>query len=1799
MLALVHDRDEPRLLGSLVDFVARGNVLAHLAAWSDELDSLRPIVELGLRVWGSTDPRATLPRVDPAERVDHALRGLLAASPLAALCAARKPPLSLSDQGWVDTMRAWLLAVAVEYAETGNSSDRHLGRVAGHLRRSCDDARQEQRLGWFLSIRSPSASVLELGEAISERCRANLASNHTAKLRDPFPTMASDVFAVAEWRELPGAIKGAAPISPQYPLRPLVVPEIVGQLLDGAEAAGGVELPLADDEDSVHAVVVPEPEDSTYEEGSLAARGVLLQSVEDRQLLPFSWRRPTRTESDALRRMIDGLLSSSEPQEQMLGALAAIAFISARSMETVCLIPLQSKIAEDWSLNLRAGELHRQPARRGNRWKLAAASSSWARPLADAWRIRLDPSVLRPLHKAARMRGRASTIGALWQRVADVTLEKAFNDTCRKNPGLARVTSGLMSRAGEPALFEVTRDASFVRLVTSTARSGLPGACAYPSWTAESTQNAWKCAIGPKWIEGSSFGRVGENALGSELDPIDVLLLQAISSLLVRIETVCVDPAMWVERHNCLTAYVVLALLAATGARPVDSPFESPTLFDWEKGFAFIDDKATASRESGRAVPIVRAAMDLVVEVYLPHLRQLGDALMGALPTFATELACLSHRKRSRKLPLFFFLKAVPTFDWITVSEASLDAVAPFDWPLPWNLMRHRLATRLRSLRVDPEIIDGFFDHAEGGTESYGDVSMRTWLSDVQASRPALEQTFEALGFRRPTIDLHLPPIFVTVPSDQTIFSETIVFGAEARRRRRSADHERARRSAGAAIEAALGRRTLAELSAEELDVLGKSMLLTDKGLPHPYASLRYEVFDKRLRDFSRSSGKRPQLRRRYVVAKPTTSVFSPAVIGAIAVARNAHQSAAALAVWADRKRLGPNVLALLAAFDMCACSRVTARYVLDAVMQRKDVTPIVIGRTAWLEYRADLETYPDQPCARYPLTARAARWLDQALSATRGGPPASRIPEVLSSLRERLVDDQVGDAASASDFMSRLSAKMAQANLLELPSAVAAYLDGRIESWGLPPHDWIRVLTGRARREPGADHETMGKNQGAPASSKQRQAPPRTQHRTRLGLDDRQRFATALLDATREALGDWDRQNPRGTADTLARRDFRRRIARLVRDAEPGTPQSIVALAAWVGDLLRKRPQTPMFLQASSIMRYLAALAPRFMQHGHEVDLAELDGDELTELYAAILDPEIVDGRPTFDHSYVEARLREFHRFAQRELGLEAPDWAEIGVDGPAASGAPGIILEPEYLYALGVLAPAPTQSTREQLCTAMLLLLGFRFGLRGREAHGLLRADWADHFGALVVLVRANRVRSLKSAAAQRQVPLIARLSDLEAAIMERWLATWDVISAGDSKIPLFAGDGQGTLLSLRVLRHRVVLAMRAACRRTHTTLHHARHAFANEVFMALAPERMVIRSPHWLDRDHVRRTLLGGTSDTRRSLWALARVIGHAHPRTTLKSYVHVLAESARCLVVDQDDALTWSMEEWRLSAGPNLDRWPVDAEYLIATSQSSAQSINARPATLQDLVTAAHLFARGRTVEAAAFAMGTNEVAVRRLSDWLTLTNARLGHLGRPVKSTSAGVSKVSKAATKTRAKQRGRPNLLRNVLTHRWEALKTIAQGVSVEPLEAHWTINADTAACQVGPTHQLLMWEPTHFVWIQRFVQAFGLADDVAIYETDELDGRVAQWADDAGFRARRKQRDHSGIRIFQIDGVVDGAPPQRVLNRCAAVRTSESARLRSNIELLLLWGCYAIAASSMTDGGTSIARSSAGDSIP
>jgi hypothetical protein len=1776
------------------------------------------------------------PPMPVTQRADRQLRdGLLSKLALVALVARPVNCNTPEQTQWIETLRVWCFAQHLDAVQSSRPVNEYLSTITRTLRQAIDG--NEEWLTLYLQTQGNAESgffelknhLNSISQTLMGRLVAGSPSLRPAELQllqklraftaDREPNTAGDepqkYQGLYHQFCLANKTKGKTTV--------LVPPPALVQFTTDQDTtvteATSLNFDTQGDESLVTAITVSETDAPIEQERK--AGGVLLTSIEDHQFLPFSWNRPTPQETGALFLWIDRAWRVGTAAERQTALVAWLALQTSHSLRTVLKLTISTESADEWRLDPLLWELHRQPPRRYNGWQSDDEGARWIVPRAARLHIPL-PEPARQILSDLGLPSSAQEISLAEALPEASELEGLFNELGQQHPALERLRSGMLRQHLSQQVFTRTQDATLSLLLASHPRSGLPGSCAYASYSLGDVHTAVSVPYAasaeshqqPRRTAGTPLAPFDAalNGAGSELDPIDSLLVQACSRAREKVNSSGSSPSRWIEHHNSLTGYCVLALLAATGARPVTSPFEAIEQFDLGNNLVYVDDKNSSALHQGRLVPLPPEAVDLLVNTYLRHLERVASLLTAQGSALGAQVAQLGKQGVEHPLPLFFFLGQQPSLHWVEVSERTLSALELFDWPLPWNLMRHRLSTGLRRLGISPEVINGICGHAEQGTAAFGHFSTRSWSEDARAASGALSQLYRRLDLLPPE-----PPLWpeheamrVAIDESRETRSRARLFGMHAREQRRRQEHARAREVAREEIERFINDRPVDSLSPQQWEKLGQQMLLTNNGLPHPLGSLRYQTFTEWLSRHWQEEGGRPRLRRRYLPALEEPSPFNALAIHAPRLLDLARSRL-------DQERSTPPSRLSLRQARWLGCAglvldaQIADETLLQDVAAGRNFRLVQLNQETYLEHAQALARWPDAPVRRFWISRDCAIWLLRSLAGENQlnlweTPAAQEWVPLLMPTRVT-----TGKLPHVADLLILLCRHMQQHNAMHCAGDVAAYLAGHVVTAALAHPDWVRAAKGFAPQamthpvpviveavessaEDGDEALLLQPQQTDPDFVMNVQAlwrpalppaSPGTPPSAATAPDDlattrdlRQRAARRFFRDIRAAIAEQSRKK------SSPRRDLDAALRAIVEQADDVSPTCRL-LGEWTRSLLWRRVRQGL-LRLSSVGRYLNALAVCFEAVAYDHDLATCDAEDLTDFYSQILDSRRLARQSTSSRlggdeaadledagqnqqqyrtwKLAASLLRDFHRTCSRELALEDPDWAEfLGADMPL-SISPGLILEQDYLHMLRLLVGEDVNSaSHRSLSKAFVLLLCMRFGLRGQEATGLMRDDWVTpEDGSIVVLVRNNAQRKLKTLAGRRQVPLLFELQELETAVIERFLALWNGISGGDRKVPLLADPLQANkLLDEKVIRAELSRLIKQVTRHDNLSLHHARHTFANLVACHLldgAHDIWPLARAQALTaqrRSHVRRLLLCTEGTTRRTLWALARLLGHAHPQSSVRSYLHLLPERAAQVVRAgrPDAAIRRPLVHEKLI---DLDAClPVEGYLAVneVLQEQEAPSLSA-----QAILRFLYLHQNGGTPAAAAFSTALPEAFAQRIVRAIAQVDTTLA--ARELVNPHMG----------------GSSRLLSHITPARWKHWIDRS---------ATWTLGGCVSATTEGavleqwlqritPNRQLVLFHEEHFAHWRQVASGLGLTGrDFTVIGTRDLHADVQDWARHHGFEVKAADTVAEDGRRIQIDTATAGSPPMSVRHRCAVLaRTGQHSALASSFELLLLY---------------------------
>jgi integrase len=1679
----------PLALGTVLAFIKSSNTIACFRAWehSPEAEALAVLGE----AISALPPRYSPPPLADSKAGREHFFGDLGKYYLLALLAERIPSSESDPHKWMFVLRAWLLLHAYMRYREGIRLDENLQTASRAMRLACDT--DAIWLQFFLRLYPGSSpkSFRELNFRLAARARQLLSSS---ELTDRERKALRALNEISSYRNKPPKELGLLPTLIGK-LRPHTVP--ISSEISALDTTGHDATIASNSEHGTTLITETPPEGYTPAERKLSARSVLLSSAESIQLLPWSWHRPNPFET---KRLQEGILSTlanapSASPRALTAALVWAAINLGRSSTRLLAVRIGNTVESEWQFAAEQGHFKRKPPMRLPGWQPDETALNWIEPIAAEITLHLPDPVRLALGQAHRRSPEARTLRELWPSGNLTTPEQAISATLHDiSP---RLSGAMLAELLPQRVFELQQDATLARLIASHPQAPLSGAHSYAQWRLDTVTSLLSGDYGTR----SPDCITQPIALGSRLAVFDHLIRDSIrrSRNAVIMARKSENPIAF---HNAYTAYAVVALLAATGARPIRSPFESLAHFDFEAELLYVDDKhGGAQQRSGRVIPLASGISAFIQKRYLPHLRSLANILAKNHSSLSQSIARAATTENSGEIPLFFFLEENGA--WAEVSPITLFEHAHLDWPLPANLFRHRLANRLRTLGLDPEIIDGLLGHGEWGSETWSHLSFRNWQSDAASAQPLLDHAFRPLRF----YPLRGLPSQGALPAQLDCSATPQLkrpFGAEARHRERRRRYFATLREAEYTIRDFLQNGELAALDADQLDKLADRLTRTKEGMPIPSGGLRLAYLIRKLERIEARSGKRHRPKRERLIVDTPSSMFTekaPGAKGAVARIKLALGLLFPTAQSAQR---------LVAIVGLCVEARITDVTLLQDIAAGRGYRLVRLGSAYYLEY-GQINCDNDVAGRRFRISNRTAEWLHHSRDA-RPLKPTDKLPTTLQGLFGNLASMPSTVAAMLTD----LAQIVEQANALSFPGVVCGVLAGKIESTALGWRDAVRLHCGRK-----IDIEA-----------------PQEKLETESTLKYRGQFiatgSPALRsEANRQLLKVFPRllrsaeESPPGTPNV--RRTMCMAIEKAIREGihQHASP-ALLLLAQWVLYLARsERRSAP---RPVSLRRYWAALAWRFHNEIPEFDLLQADEDELTEAYTRVLIcHEKRAGR------YALERLAHFHRWLARTFDVEDPAWEELPATLPGLGVSPGFIKPQEYLEAFEQLVHTPALGAETPICAAMTLLLAYRFGLRRREALYLTREDWEEQDGHIVVTVRGNRWRRLKSDSSRRQVPLVFSLGPLERVTITRALALYATRHGNDHCHLLFSYSTVDGITSA------IRQTLKQVTGNPYITLHHARHSAANLVALdciGICPEPWN-RSD--IAPDAATQLLGGNFSPSRRHGWAIARFLGHASPRTTCKSYLHFIFSWAESLLSFAHDDETF-LELQGITDLGQLPELPPEPDKTGEVAQPQG--------TIEAVLKAYRLHARQVSPAAISATLGhpTEEV-----QNWLALLGSKdsISRVGEIV----AGLSETS------------------------WDRLIAWSASIIELSISNQTSLPAEALIEMVGEKRQLLAWRPEHFALVRSALENLRIIEaQFKLFGSAQLHAGTQQLALAHGFRISERpivqngKAANSPPRRMQVDTVYVGPYREPVASRIALLyRENDTHAIRNQPQFVLV----------------------------
>ncbi|MEP1215138.1 MAG: hypothetical protein ABJM11_03875 [Marinobacter sp.] len=343
--------------------------------------------------------------------------------------------------------------------------------------------------------------------------------------------------------------------------------------------------------------------------------------------------------------------------------------------------------------------------------------------------------------------------------------------------------------------------------------------------------------------------------------------------------------------------------------------------------------------------------------------------------------------------------------------------------------------------------------------------------------------------------------------------------------------------------------------------------------------------------------------------------------------------------------------------------------------------------------------------------------------------------------------------------------------------------------------------------------------------------------------------------------------------------------------------------LASWTAHLRRYGGRQGR-LVTSSIQRYVSTIAnPLATILSGARDLNALGEDEWEGLYEQLCSSASSAKRRS-DRAIVSGW---FHEYMVKQFGMP-----EVEIEGATVNGEvdADMLTPAEYVRAQSMLAQSGASRRLIQI-RQTVLMLGFRCGLRRTEVQKLLIKDlqglMAPSLSRPELLTRGNKFASQKSGSGTRRLPLWALLTETELVQLKEWFqCRLNEPNTRENDL-LFCTPQRGSHpIPQRELFVPIQEAMRAASGTGTLRFHHLRHSCVTLVGVRLFERRTGefmrdewakdddgnVVMPHWGRDIFAMANRAAEWAPTRKKLWFLALLAGHASPGQTLRSYTHLM-------------------------------------------------------------------------------------------------------------------------------------------------------------------------------------------------------------------------------------------------------------------------------------------------------------------
>jgi integrase len=340
--------------------------------------------------------------------------------------------------------------------------------------------------------------------------------------------------------------------------------------------------------------------------------------------------------------------------------------------------------------------------------------------------------------------------------------------------------------------------------------------------------------------------------------------------------------------------------------------------------------------------------------------------------------------------------------------------------------------------------------------------------------------------------------------------------------------------------------------------------------------------------------------------------------------------------------------------------------------------------------------------------------------------------------------------------------------------------------------------------------------------------------------------------------------------------------------------------------------------LKPSSAINRLKLLKGAFRSHKKFDDILLMDEDDVAELYETIL-----ESYQSAKQTTVAGALRDFHDFLVRNYDI-APNYTPDKYVLAAARQNKALAVDAEvlmpwdYQTLKSYLQKAPVETESRELVNLVLaaLILCYRTGMRRSELLYLRVNDFSiddENQLAAEIILKEHHLRSLKSPSAYRRLKIGTLLTPPELKFLIQLVNKRQALD-GCSAFVFRTSNCERPYISAKRLFDPLTQLLKQVTGNPTMRPHHLRHSTPTwNFFRWMAPSSgknaaipTLTKLTNFEKVAAERREIIGvkdGLEPSRKALHALSMMMGHAHPTTTLRHYIHsshIVLHDQLCLI-----------------------------------------------------------------------------------------------------------------------------------------------------------------------------------------------------------------------------------------------------------------------------------------------------------